>query len=135
MIKYEIKATQGKHPVPTVIFENEKYSLLNEFLLAERSFRRELLSLVNEVDLNMSDSESFTGNAAFMMKLQAIIEKYNLAQFNGRDVVTHGLPDDFGATLSVTYASGEKIYAADNQNMYLPVEAVRELAQLFYSAS
>ena len=63
MIKYEIKATQGKHPVPTVIFEDEKYSLLNEFLLAERSFRRELLSLVNEVDLNMSDSESFTGNA------------------------------------------------------------------------
>ena len=63
MLKYEIKATQGKRIVPVVVFEDESYSLLNEFLLAERSFRRELLSLVNEVDLNMSQSESFSGNA------------------------------------------------------------------------
>ena len=54
---------QGKRIVPVVVFEDESYSLLNEFLLAERSFRRELLSLVNEVDLNMSQSESFSGNA------------------------------------------------------------------------
>lgn len=63
MLKYEIKAMQGKRIVPVVVFEDESYSLLNEFLLAERSFRRELLSLVNEVDLNMSQSESFSGNA------------------------------------------------------------------------
>ena len=54
---------QGKRIVPVVVFEDESYSLLKEFLLAERSFRRELLSLVNEVDLNMSQSESFSGNA------------------------------------------------------------------------
>ena len=54
---------QGKRIVPVVVFEDESYSLLNEFLLAESSFRRELLSLVNEVDLNMSQSESFSGNA------------------------------------------------------------------------
>ena len=63
MLKYEIKAMQGKSMIPVVVFEDESYSLLNEFLLAERSFRRELLSLVNEVDLNMSQSESFSGNA------------------------------------------------------------------------
>lgn len=63
MLKYEIKAMQGKSMIPVVVFEDESYSLFNEFLLAERSFRRELLSLVNEVDLNMSQSESFSGNA------------------------------------------------------------------------
>lgn len=63
MIKYEIKLTQNQRPVPVVIFEDEKYSLLNEFLLAERSFRREILSSVNNVDLGMAESESFSGNA------------------------------------------------------------------------
>lgn len=63
MIKYDIKISQGKRPMPVVIFEDESFGLLGEFLTAEKSFRREILSTVNEVDLNMSDSESFTGNA------------------------------------------------------------------------
>ena len=62
-MKYEIKFTEHKHPVPYAVFEDEKYDLLGEFLLAERSFRREILSLTNEVDLGASESESFTGNA------------------------------------------------------------------------
>lgn len=62
-MKYEIKITEQKHPVPHVVFEDEKFDLLGEFLLAERSFRREILSATNDVDLGMSESESFTGNA------------------------------------------------------------------------
>ncbi len=62
-MKYEIKITEQKHPVPYVVFEDEKSDLLGEFLLAERSFRREILSATNDVDLGMSESESFTGNA------------------------------------------------------------------------
>lgn len=63
MIKYEIKSTGGERPVPVVVFEDEGNALLGEFFLAERSFRREILSLINEVDLNMSERESFSGNA------------------------------------------------------------------------
>lgn len=62
-MKYEIKITEQKHPIPYVVFEDEKFDLLGEFLLAERSFRREILSATNDVDLGMSESESFTGNA------------------------------------------------------------------------
>ncbi len=62
-MKYEIKITEHKRPVPYVVFEDEQYRLLGEFLLAERSFRREILSVTNDVDLGMSASESFTGNA------------------------------------------------------------------------
>ena len=62
-MNYEIKITEQKHPIPYVVFEDEKYDLLGEFLLAERSFRRELLSVTNDVDLGLSESESFTGNA------------------------------------------------------------------------
>lgn len=49
--------------MPVVFFEDESFNLLGEFLTAEKSFRREILSTVNEVDLGMSESESFTGNA------------------------------------------------------------------------
>ena len=67
-MNYEIKITEHKHPVPYVVFEDEKYDLLGEFLLAERSFRREILALTNEVDLGSSEAEIFTGNA-FSLKL------------------------------------------------------------------
>ena len=62
-MNHEIKITDHKHPVPYVVFEDKSYDLLGEFLLAERSFRREILSLTNDVDLGMSESECFTGNA------------------------------------------------------------------------
>ena len=61
-MNYEIKITKHKHPVPYVVFEDEAYNLLGEFLLAERSFKREILSVTNNVDLGFSESESFTGN-------------------------------------------------------------------------
>lgn len=62
-MKYEIKLSAHKRPVPYVVFEDEAYRLLGEFLLAERSFRRELLSITNDVDLGFSQEESFSGNA------------------------------------------------------------------------
>lgn len=62
-MNYEIKISEHKHPVPYVVFEDKSYDLLGEFLLAERSFRREILSLTNDVDLGMSESECFSGNA------------------------------------------------------------------------
>ena len=62
-MKYQIKISEHQHPVPYVVFEDESYGLLGEFLLAERSFRREILSVSNDVDLGLSESESLTGNA------------------------------------------------------------------------
>ena len=62
-MNYKIKITEHKHPVPYVVFEDKKYDLLGEFLLAERSFRRDILSITNDVDFGMSETESFTGNA------------------------------------------------------------------------
>lgn len=62
-MNYKIKTTEHKHPVPYVVFEDKKYDLLGEFLLAERSFRRDILSITNDVDFGMSETESFTGNA------------------------------------------------------------------------
>ncbi len=77
--------------------------------------------------------ETFTGTPDFPERLQEIVSKHDLAAFNGISTFTSGLPDDFGATLHAVYSSGEKIAAADNQNMFLPEEAVRELVRLVYA--
>ena len=75
----------------------------------------------------------FTADAAFMKALQAIVEKYNFAQYNGYENVVSGLPYMYGAKLDIAYASAESIYAYDNQDCFLPLEAMEELVRLFSS--
>ena len=62
-MNYEIKITEHKRPLPYVVFEDEKYDLLGEFLLAERSFRRDILAAANDVDPGSAESADFSGNA------------------------------------------------------------------------
>jgi len=73
----------------------------------------------------------FTADASFMKKLQAIVEKYNFAQHNGYESVVSGLPHMYGAKLDIEYASGERIYAYDNQDCFIPFDAIKELVELF----
>lgn len=62
-MNYEIKITEHKRPLPYVVFEDEKYDLLGEFLLAERSFRRDILAAANDVDPGTAETADFSGNA------------------------------------------------------------------------
>ena len=56
---------------------------------------------------------------------------YEFAQHNGYSHKISGLPDMYGATLDIKYASGESIYAYDNQDCFIPFEAMKELVELF----
>lgn len=67
----------------------------------------------------------------FMIKLQDLVEMYDLVQYNGHSYEVAGLPGDYGASLKVRYASGESIYAYDNQDNFLPWGAMNELLKLF----
>ncbi len=69
--------------------------------------------------------------APFMQDLQSIVAKYDLAQYNGFYHHVSGLPNLYGAILDIRYASGEAVHAHDNQSCFLPVEAVKELVDLF----
>lgn len=73
----------------------------------------------------------FETNLSFMEKLQSIIAEHDLAQYNGHDYFVSGLPDDFGAKIIVDYASGERIYAKDNQDNFLSIDAMCALKDLF----
>lgn len=77
------------------------------------------------------NSGAFITDLRFMRALQNIVARHGLTKHNGHSHTVSGLPDNYGAELSVLYASGEKIYADDNQDNFLSSDAMRELASLF----
>ena len=75
MIKYEIRMTEGRHPVPVMVFEDKKYELVGAFLLAEaRSFSDEILHAIDAVCTDGEVSGEFAGNA-FRLEITAEMTK------------------------------------------------------------
>ncbi|WP_029322484.1 hypothetical protein [Butyrivibrio sp. AE3004] len=85
-------------------------------------------------DYDDSDERRFEADKSFMKELQEIIKNNNIVQYNGLDSEIKGIPDDYGATISVVYESGENIYAMDNSDNFLPPDAEDLLVQLFAGA-
>lgn len=77
------------------------------------------------------EEQSFQESHNFLDEVQILVSIYDLAQYNGHEYIVEGLPDEYGAKLDVQYASGENIYAYDNQDNFLPWEAMYELLKLF----
>lgn len=77
------------------------------------------------------ETHSFRVSQKFLVEVQILVATYGLAQYNGHDCTVAGLPDEYGARLDVRYASRESIYANDNQDNFLPLEAMNELLNLF----
>ena len=74
---------------------------------------------------------AFTALPSFMEELQTVIADYDFAQFNGITYHVSGLPDMFGSSVSVSYESGEHIYSSNNQDCFIPVEAMKKLIKLY----
>jgi hypothetical protein len=85
-------------------------------------------------DSSTKDERRFEAGKAFMDYLMDIIDTYDLASYNGLDNEIRGISDEYGATLSVMFESGENIYASDNEENFLPLEAEDAFVQLFASA-
>ena len=77
------------------------------------------------------ETHSFRVSQKFLGEVQILVAIYSLAQYNGHNYTVAGLPDEYGAQLDVRYASRESIYANDNQDNFLPLEAMKELLNLF----
>ncbi|MBR5257944.1 MAG: hypothetical protein IKV51_03245, partial [Clostridia bacterium] len=73
-------------------------------------------------------------DGALIAAFQGIIDRFELAKFNGVDRVTAGLPPQFSpARLSVDYASGERLYFQMNGDP--GAEWPRALFELFLGAA
>ena len=73
----------------------------------------------------------FTADTSFMTSLQEIVSKYDFAQHNGYISKVSGLPHMYGAKIDIKYASGESIYAYDNQDCFISIDAINELVEIF----
>lgn len=82
-----------------------------------------------------SDKITFETDISFLEDLQKIVSEYDLAKHNGFYHSVSGLPAMYGDILDITYASGEKIYASDNQSGFLTRPVRHELITLFGEAS
>ena len=80
------------------------------------------------------EEHDFVVDASFMSNLQELVSKYNFAQYNGYISKVSGLPDMYGAKIDINYASGESIFAHDNQDCFIPFEAIEELVEIFEEA-
>jgi len=78
---------------------------------------------------------AFTADADFLEALQETISLHDLAKHNGCCHSVSGLPDMYGALLDVKYASGESIYAYNNQDTFLSREVMAAIFSLFQSLS
>ena len=78
-----------------------------------------------------SEQLSFTADPSFMVGLHKLVVEHNLVRHNGYSSSVSGLPDMYGDRLDIRYASGECIYAYDNQNGFLSEEAWRALLTYF----
>ena len=79
------------------------------------------------------EKKTFRASHSFMDDLQQVVAEHDLAQHNDLSYRVSGLPKDCGAWLTVDYASGEHIYASNNQSCFLSFAAMEALEALFLS--
>ena len=67
-------------------------------------------------------------------RLVAFVKEKNLAKGNGRHSTTHGLPENFGGSVDIRYAGGERISFSNNQFPIISMEVGAEIAGIFGEA-
>ncbi len=63
-----------------------------------------------------------------------LVNDASLAEKNGYHSTTHGLPQNFGGSVNVRYASGEKISFSDNQCPIMSIPVANRIADLLEKA-
>ena len=80
-----------------------------------------------------SDEQSFVSDDAFMKALSRLIEAHGIEKLNGYYHKTNALPDMYGTSIDISYASGQHISAYDNESGFLTEKAMTDIVNLFYT--
>ncbi len=79
----------------------------------------------------LREERSFTAAPAFLEKLDRLSDAWRLPSFDGLCREERGGNGQKGATLELEYASGKRVYAYDNEQMFLPELALQALVTAF----
>lgn len=71
---------------------------------------------------------------AVMAELQSVVAEYGFVKHNGRSHYVNGLPQDFGGSVRIEYASGEYISYSDNQTPVIDFRAGTRIAEILNAA-
>lgn len=63
--------------------------------------------------------------------LDKLVREYDIVSNNGYHSETYGLPENFGGSVDIKYASGEKISFSNNQTPIIKSEAGLKIAEIF----
>ena len=107
--------------------------------LAGKVYKMSAVQKDDQVNVNINwhdragngNQSEFETDSSFLVQLQKIVSKYDLAKHNGYTHHVSGLPEMYGEHIDIKYASGESIYAHDNQDGFLPLDAMVELIDAF----
>ena len=83
----------------------------------------------------LREERSFTAAPAFLEKLDRLCDAWRLPTFDGLCREERGSSGQKGATLELEYASGERVYAYDNEELFIPEPALRALVEAFEEES
>ncbi len=73
----------------------------------------------------------FNTDSSALEKLQVLVDEHNLARENGIDKGKYGIREGYDSRLRIIYASGEKIFAADNSGSVLSDQANIDIYDFF----
>ncbi|MBO4950952.1 MAG: hypothetical protein J6E38_08070 [Clostridia bacterium] len=117
----------------TLSYADEEYFRTGIYSLEAK--RNDIKAFVR-YEFDSYDGESRTWeletDSDFLKELDGIVKTYDLASFNGKNVFVSGLDAMYGDRIDILYQSGETIYASDNQDGFVPYEALREIHELFF---
>lgn len=82
-------------------------------------------------DLQIISNLEFQAPLSALDGLQAMIDEHKLMKHNGIFNHTNGLPEGYGVSLSVDYASGERLSFQDNQDVIISEKATAALHDFF----
>ena len=69
-----------------------------------------------------------------MPALAGVVKECDFAKSNGYHSTTHGLPENFGGSVNILYASGEKISFSDNQSPIIAYNSAQKIVNFIKDA-
>ena len=90
-MKYQLITTGDRRPIVEVVFEDERYALFGEMLLAERGLLGEWQAALDAVLKHGAEKETFSGNAFSASVTAEVTEITNDISGEGAEAPTREL--------------------------------------------
>lgn len=135
MVLFDITSALNPDPAPDGAAPNgfEPLTYVSAFAATAGQGTFLFLSTRGSAQWETKDAWAFVKKDIFS-SLAALVRECDLANRNGFYAFTHGLPENFGGSVDIRYAGGERIRFSDNRSPLISSETGMEIVALFSKA-